>query len=401
MPLVARLGRSEVVVVAPHERGKHHRHRVGAWQRRRSRRFGRAARGRFSASLFFVCFLSSSARVAAGATFASRRAACRRRGSPAGQRVALGALASRAGAPRRGDASPRAWHHGARGTCSRRCLSFSRVFFSLRFSRAFRGFAGRFITAARSARRRAAGLFFFSAFFRPARVSDLAEDLATACSEPGAGFRAGSGAGRVARARRDRARFARDDGLGARDGRRGVFFLKDGRGARSELELGKRREDAGKRAREETPVALLRDSSRVGPFGDSGGGVGGRGGGGGSALGLHDAGLKKRMLPDEFGKARRGVTNASRSDCSSVSDNEDASRNSNERRSRLGSTENARGRAVASGRVAIGEDETHDYERPRRESRHVFLFRLAALLAPRPSVPNLECLVIAHFFTSD
>ena len=134
-------------------------------------------------------------------------------------------------------------------------------------------------------------------------------------------------------------------------------------------------------------MALLRDSSRVGPFGDSGGGGGGRGGGGGSALGLHDAGLKKRMLPDEFGKARRGVTNASRSDCSSVSDNEDASRNSNERRSRLGSTENARGRAVASGRVAIGEDETHDYERPRRESRHVFPFRLAALFAQRPSSP--------------
>ena len=78
--------------------------------------------------------------------------------------------------------------------------------------------------------------FFFSAFFlffRPARVSDFAEDLATACSEPGAGFRAGSGAGRIARARRDRARFARDDGFSARGtGAAVVFFLEETRGVR-------------------------------------------------------------------------------------------------------------------------------------------------------------------------
>ena len=190
--------------------------------------------------------------------------------------------------------------------------------------------------------------------------------------------------------------------LGARDGRRGGLLLgRDGGGARSELELGKRREDAGKRAREETPAALLRDSSRVGPFGDSGGGVGGRGGGGGSALGLHDAGLKKRMLPDEFGKARRGVTNASRSDCSSVSDNEDASRNSNERRSRLGSTENARGRAVAweEWRQDGRNTRLRKKKAAERKSPRVS-FSVQSALARRPS-GFISFASSAHFFSSD
>ena len=75
------------------------------------------------------------------------------------------------------------------------------------------------------------------------------------------------------------------------------------------------------------------------------------------------------MLPDGIGKARRGVTNASRGDCSIVSDNEDASRDSNERHSRLGSTGGARGRAVASGRVARARAKRTIMKRPRERKR--------------------------------
>ena len=234
MPLVARLGRSEVVVVAPHERGKHHRRRVGAWQRRRSRRFGRAARGALLACAFFLCvfFLprrasrrarrsrrggsracrrrgspagrARRARRASRVAFflcvfflprrASRRArrsrrggsrACRRRGSPAGRARRARRACSRARRRSARSASPRAWHHGRGRT---------RPAFLPRVSR----FRGAFDDNARARRRRARRVcffLFFSAFFRPARVSDFAEDLATACSEPGAGFRAGSGAG--------------------------------------------------------------------------------------------------------------------------------------------------------------------------------------------------------------
>ena len=278
------------------------------------------------------------------------------------ERVALGARAvAREGAPRV------ATHHRARGHHRRgrtrrtffRVPGFLLAAFLPRVSR-FRGAFHHNRRALMHAVERAAGLLFllgvFLVFPPGARVVGFRGGPRDSLLRVRRGFprRLGRWAHR-ARASGSSALRAGRRLLGARDGRRGGLLLgRDGRGARSELELGKRREDAGKRAREETPVALLRDSSRVGPFGDSGGGVGGRGGGGGSALGLHDAGLKKRVLPDEFGKARRGVTSASRGDCSSVSDNEDASRNSNERRSRLGSTENARGRVVASGRVARG-----------------------------------------------
>ena len=70
---------------------------------------------------------------------------------------------------------------------------------------------------------------FCSAFRHPGRVG-VAEDLAGSFSESGAGFRAGSGAGRVARARRDRARFARDDGFSARGTGAAVVFFLEGTG---------------------------------------------------------------------------------------------------------------------------------------------------------------------------
>ena len=201
--------------------------------------------------------------------------------------------------------------------------------------------------------------FFFSAFFlffRPARVSDFAEDLATACSEPGAGFRAGSGAGRIARARRDRARFARDDGFLALGTGPPAFFSEETGAVRVpslSLESDARTLEIARGRKRPwrffaSPRGLDRLATAAAASVDAAAAA---------ALPLAFMTLsrgrkrQKGVLPDEIGKARCGVTNASRGDCSSVSDNGDASRDLNERHSRLESTGGARGRAVASGRV--------------------------------------------------
>jgi len=222
----------------------------------------------------------------------------------------------------------------------------------------FARFADRAGFAARSTASSARSAFVSAIFFwtHPGRVG-LAEDLAPGSSEPGAGLRAGSGAGRgTRRARRDRARFARDDGFLALGTGPPAFFSEETGAVRVpslSLESDARTLEIARGRKRPwrffaSPRGLDRLATAAAASVDAAAAA---------ALPLAFMTLsrgrkrQKGVLPDEIGKARCGVTNASRGDCSSVSDNGDASRDLNERHSRLESTGGARGRAVASGRV--------------------------------------------------